>query len=73
MFYDENNIEDITYAWVDWYKKKLIETNFHITLGIWEYNWIINEKFEFNLNKIAVFQLWNYCTCKNKLFETEIN
>ncbi len=72
MFYKKNNIEDITYTWVDKYKNKELEKNFHITLGIWEYNWNKNKTFEFNVLKIAVFQLWNYCTCKNKFFEIEL-
>ena len=72
MFFNSDKIEEISFKWVLWYKN-INEDNYsaHITLWI---NWAkkhLWKKVNFTANKIALFQLWNYCTCSKLLFKKE--
>jgi len=68
MFYNHKEVEIISTSWVKWYWKKT-ENNFdpHITLWIWNLKNEINKIFSFETNGLWLYQLWNYCTCSNKL------
>lgn len=74
MLFNPSEIENVTFGWIIWYEKIYNDPNLyrpHITVGFWEsnnYNFPIN----FEWYKLAIFQLWNYCTCRKKLFEVEL-
>lgn len=70
MFYMPEEVEDVSMKWVKWFEKRTVEEySSHITLWIWELKWDNPNVFCFWADKIAIYQLWNYCTCNNKLFE----
>jgi len=73
MFYMPEEVEEQSIIWVEWFEKRSVEEySSHITLWIWK---LISEHanmIHFTAPKLAVYQLGNYCTCENKLFEIEL-
>jgi hypothetical protein len=73
MFYMPEEVEKQSIEWIKWFENKAVEQySSHITLWIWELTWDNPNMFCFESNKIAVYQLGNYCTCENKLFEMHL-
>ena len=64
-FFFPENINDLTLKWVGEYSENSAFEKFnpHITIGFGEIK-KLNEKIEFKANKLALFQLGNYCTCR---------
>jgi hypothetical protein len=73
MFYMPEEVEDQSVIWVKWFENRTPEEySSHITLWIWELKWDNPNVFRFEANRIAVYQLGNYCTCDNQLFEINL-
>ncbi len=74
MFVNPKEINDITIEWLSWWSAKGNKTNsFMAHLSLWVGNSVeCDFPINFTSNRIAVFQLWNYCTCREKLFVSKI-
>jgi hypothetical protein len=73
MFYMPEEVEQQSVLWVKWFEERVVEEfSSHITLGIWELTWEHAKVIHFSTPKLAVYQLGNYCTCENKLFEINL-
>lgn len=62
--------EEITLSWINTHKDKQSYDKFrpHITLWVWwNANVVLDKEIEFWYNKIWIYQLWNYCTCRKEL------
>ncbi len=73
-FFTPKEVENISTTWVKWFENRTQkEYTSHITLGIWEQKAteLVNEIY-FETPRLAVFQLWNYCTCEKLLFEINL-
>lgn len=73
MFYCPNEVEPPSMFWVKSFENKTPEGySPHISLWIWKLKWSFKEKIEIWAKTLAVYQLGNYCTCDNKLFEIDL-
>ena len=73
MFYKPEEVGEQSFVYIKWFKNKTIdEYSSHITLGIWKLTWDLPNMIHFNIPKLAIYQLWNCCTCENKLFEINL-
>lgn len=73
MFYTPEEVEEQSCIWVKGFEDRTVEEySSHITLGIWELQGDNPDMIQFTTNTLAVYQLWNYCTCDNKLFELKL-
>jgi len=73
MFYMPEEVEEQSCIWVKWFENRTADQySSHITLWIWELQSEQANKIYFIAPKLAVYQLGNYCTCDNKLFEIEL-
>lgn len=69
-FFEPEQVEEQSFPWVEWFKNRTIEEySSHITLWIWELKWENPSVVNFSTDTLAIYQLWNYCTCENELFE----
>lgn len=70
-----DGINDLTKKWVDGFYENKDPDNFigHISVWIWDMEHKTYDNFTFNPSSIAVYTLWNYCTCREKVFEIELN
>ncbi len=71
MFDEKERIDELTLGWTNMYKEKSSGENYkpHITLGVGIPQNTPSLPIEFQVDKIAIFQLGPLCTCKNKLTE----
>lgn len=74
MFINPNEINDITIKWVNSWKNKhnnIDSYNPHLSIGIGE---LIDYQFpiKFDIDKIAMCQLGNYCTCRKTLITVDL-
>ena len=73
LFYQPEEVEEQSIVWVKWFEMKNIDTyNGHITLWIWDLKWENPSAIDFEAKKIAIYQLGNYCSCDNQLFELDL-
>ncbi len=73
MFYQPEEVEEQSIVWVKWFQNRTPEEySGHITLGIWELDGESANMIHFEALKIAVYQLGNYGTCDNQLFEIDL-
>ena len=68
-------VNDLTKSWVDNFYETKDENNFiwHISLWIWELTKKSIKTKKFKPTKLSLFMLWNFCTCREKIWEFEIN
>jgi len=75
MFVHPSEVEKETISWIkhysDLYKKPSLFAP-HITVGVGD-TIKYNRTFNFASSKIAIFQLGNYCTCKELIYSTGLN
>lgn len=72
-FYDPEEVNTLTLEWVKNHDHKKEEAIFHphISLGIWELDFQ-EQMGSINIDRIAIYQLGNYCTCRKELFSIYI-
>lgn len=76
MLYQNPVPEEITLSWINGHEFKFDYDKFrpHITLWVWgKAKPNIDLPVSFSSSKIAVYQLWNYCTCRKELARIDIN
>jgi hypothetical protein len=73
MFFTPTEVEDQSLIWLWWFQHRTVqEYSSHITLWIWEISWVYKKEINITTPRIAVYQLGNYCTCENKIFEIRL-
>ena len=70
--YNPEEVDELTLNWLNNYHLRLDNPSSfdpHITLGVGELENLDFPIIKFSSNRLAVFQLGNYCTCRRKLIE----
>jgi len=74
MFYNPSEVEEISLGWVKAFLKYYHDTSLfqpHITVGLGETD-KFNFPVKFTSQTLALCQLGNYCTCRNKLISIDL-
>ncbi len=70
MFYMATEVEKQSCIWLEGFKNRTSEEyHSHITLWIGDTSNLPEQEISFTAETLAIYQLGNYCTCENKLFE----